>query len=121
MRAPDGEVSALVGWDECGSTDRCGSSRSETEGRRAPTRGRFGILTRVGNEGEHCGGGHRRRTRMRRGRGCAEERHGRAAERGGRNGAEGGEVRHGVFAPVGRFCWGLSVWSAEGDNPENER
>ena len=49
---------------------------------------------------------------MRRGRGCAGERRGRAeeAERGGRNGAEGGEVRHGVFAPVGRFCWvGLGV------------
>ena len=34
---------------------------------------------------------------MRQGRGCAGERHGRAeeAERGGRNGAEGEEVRHG--------------------------
>ena len=98
---------ALVDWDGHGSTDRYGSSRSETERRRVPTRGRFGVLTRVGKGGERCGGGRRTRTRMRQGRGCAGERHGRAeeAERGGRNGAEGKEVRHGGQATVGQFCW----------------
>ena len=105
---------ALVDWDGHGSTDRYGSSRSETERRRVPTRGRFGVLTRVGKGGERCGGGRRTRTRMRQGRGCAGERHGRAeeAERGGRNGAEGEKVRHGGQATVGRFCW--VRWGIEG-------
>ena len=112
-QAAEARVSALVGWGEGGGTDRYGSGRSKPRATATrPGARSFWVLARVGNGGERCGGGRRTRTRMRRGRGCAGERRGRAeeAERGGRNGAEGGEVRHGVFAPVGRFCWvGLGV------------